>query len=142
MMKHIMLITLTLILVSACTSTGVIQGVSQGRTVNMDYEQGFLDSAGKLSIKMPDDELYVGKFVQLSTSNSGNELVLGNSFSDYDWVIKDSNRVSSETRAQLIGNRGNTMECQFQLSDPGSGIDGGGIGNCLTSNDQKVVVAF
>ncbi len=141
-MKHTIVIALMLILTTACSSSGVIQGVSQGRSVQIDYEQGFLDSDGKLEVKMPDDELYIGKFVQLLTSISGNELALGKSLSDYGWIIKDSNRLSSETQAQLISNRGNTMECQFQLSRPDSGIDGGGIGHCQTSNGQNIVMTF
>ena len=143
-MKNTILITLVLILTSGCTSTGTIQGVSQGNSVQLDYEQDFLDNDGNLRINMPDDELYIGKFVQLSSSTSGNEFVIGGykSYLDDAWILKDSNRVSSETRAQLLGNRGNTMECKFQLSDPSSGIDGGGIGNCQTSNGQKIAVAF
>jgi len=141
-MKNIIFITLLLVLASGCTSTGTLQGVSHGQTVQIDYEQAIFENDGKLRITMPDDEHYIGKFVQSSTSGYGTEFVLGESHDDDSLILKDSSRVSSQARALLLGNRSNTMECRFQLSSPEAGIEGGGIGNCETSHGQKIAVTF
>ncbi len=141
-MKKIAFVSLICILTSACTSTGTILGMSEHGSVKMDYTQGAFDNDGNLNIVMPDGELFFGKFVQASSSEFGSSLLLGDSLNDDAWVLNGSDRVSSQTQAQLISSRGNTMECQFQLSKPDSGINGGGIGKCLTSNNQKITATF
>jgi len=140
--KKLVFMTSILSMISACVSTGVIEGVSEGKTVQFDYEQGLFENDGQLNITMPDGERYSGKFVQRSSSTSGNDWEIGESSNDDSWLLKDSTTVSSRTEALLIGNRGSTMDCRFQLSSPDSGIDGGGIGNCKTSTDQKVAITF
>lgn len=141
-MKKIIFVALILILTSACTSTGTIQGVSDRGLVEMEYKQGTFDNDGELKVVMNDGEQFFGKFVQASSSEIGDSLILGDSSHEDDWVLSGSDRVSSQTQAQLISIQGNTMECQFQLSKPESGIKGGGIGKCLTSNKQKITVTF
>ncbi|MFK8012700.1 MAG: hypothetical protein AB8B80_11700 [Marinicellaceae bacterium] len=141
-MKKIAVVSLICILTSACTSRGTIQGISEQGSVKMDYEQGVFDNDGQLKVMMPDGELFLGKFVQSSSSEFADSLILNEGLKDDAWILSGSDRVSSQTQAQLISRRGNTMECHFQLSKPDSGIKGGGIGKCLTSNDQKVTVTF
>jgi len=141
-MKKITFVLLLCILTSACTSTGTIIGRSEQGSVKMDYQQGAFDNDGNLNVIMPDGEHFFGKFVQASSSELGDSLLLGDSLKDDAWLLSGSERVSSQTQAQLVSSQGNTMECQFQFSRPDSGIKGGGIGKCLTSNDQKITVTF
>lgn len=146
-MKRIIFIAAVFSMVTACVNTGVIEGVSDGQAVQFDYEQDFFENDGQLSITMPDGERYSGKFVQGSSSTSGNDWEIGESSDDDTWVLTDSTTVSSRTEALLIGNRGSTMKCKIQLSNPGSGlegggIDGGGIGSCRTSKDQQIAITF
>lgn len=141
-MKKLAFIPLICILTTACTSTGTILGMSKNGSVKMDYTQGVFDNDGKLNVVMPDGELFFGKFVQASSSEFGDSLLLGDSLNDSAWVLSGSDRVSSQTQAQLVSSQGNTMECHFQLSKPDSGINGGGIGKCLTSNNQKITATF
>ncbi len=141
-MKKIAFLSLICILTSACTSRGTIQGVSEQGSVKMEYEQGVFDNDGQLKVMMPDGELFFGKFVQASSSEFGDSLILDDALDNDAWVLSGSERVSSQTQAQLISTQGNTMECQFQLSKPDSGINAGGIGKCLTSNNQKITVTF
>jgi len=129
-------------LATGCTTSGSIRGVSDGKVVNFNYEQEFMDNDGKLNITMPDGESYAGKFVQSSTSTSGDGLSFGESSDDDSLILTDSTTLSSDASALLIGNRGSTMNCTFRFSDPDSGIDGGGIGDCETSKKQKVAIAF
>jgi len=141
-MKKLAFVSLMCILTTACTSRGTIQGISEHGSVKMEYEQGAFENDGQLKVMMPDGEMFFGKFVQASSSEFGDSLILNEGFNDDAWVLSGTDRVSSQTQAQLISRQGNTMECQFQLSKPDSGIKGGGIGKCLTSNDQKVTVTF
>lgn len=141
-MKKIAFLLLICILTSACTSRGTIQGVSEQGSVKMDYVQSAFDNDGQLKVMMPDGELFFGKFVQASSSEFQDSLILNDVLDDDAWVLSGSERVSSQAQAQLISAQGNTMECHFQLSKPDSGISGGGIGKCLTSKNQKVTVTF
>lgn len=127
---------------AACESIGTAQGVSNGKPVSFDYQQGFLDNDGKLKVTMPDGELFQGKFVQRSSSNSGDEIIFGKKSKNNGVIFNSSESTSSLTQALLIGNRGNTMKCQLELSNPGSGIDEGGIGSCQVSNGETVDLSF
>ncbi len=141
-MKKIIFIVPILILTSACTSTGKIQGVSEHGLVEMEYKQKAFNNDGELNVTMSDGEQFFGKFVQSSSSEFGNSLILGDSSLNDVWALSGSDRVSSQTQAQLVSSQGNTMECQFQFSKPDSGINGGGIGKCITSNKQIITVTF
>ena len=128
-------------ILTGCESSGTIRGLSDGRPVHMKYKQGFSENDGVLKVTLPDGEAFSGKFVQKSTSKSGDELGLKKS-SDDDVVIINSITRSSHAEAILIGNKGHTMKCEFQLSDPEDGIDGGGIGNCKTSAGKTISMTF
>lgn len=145
-MTYKKLTTTTVILaalgLSACESIGTAQGVSNGKPVSFDYQQGFLANDGKLKVTMPDGELFEGKFVQRSSTGSGTGFILGRKSKDNGAIFNNSNNKSSSTQALLIGNRGNTMKCQFELSSPESGIDEGGIGSCQVSNGETVDISF
>ena len=132
---------MTLMLVG-CESTGTIRGVSEGRSVQMEYEQGFLENDGILKVTMQSGETFSGKFVQKSSSKSGDAWNIGESSDDDSLILSDSTTISSQAEAILIGNKGNTMKCKFQLSDPESGIDGGGIGSCRTSTGKMINMTF
>lgn len=126
-----------------CESTGSIHGVnSDGRGVQFDYNQGFLENSGTLKITLPDGESFRGKFIQQSASTSGDEWEIGESSKDDSLTFRSSETLSSATDAVLIGNRGNTMKCKFQLSTPRFGIEGGGVGQCKTSTRQSITVTF
>ena len=132
---------ITLMLVG-CESTGTIRGVSEGRSVQMEYKQGFLENDGILKVTMQNGEIFSGKFVQKSSSKSGDAWKIGESSGDDNLILSDSTTVSSQAEAILIGNKGTTMKCKFQLSDPESGIDGGGIGSCRTSTGKMINMTF
>ncbi|GAA6137068.1 hypothetical protein NBRC116583_08150 [Arenicella sp. 4NH20-0111] len=140
--KGLFILAMTMFVLSGCVSTGSIDGVSDGKAVRFSYEQSAFENDGKLEISMPDGELYSGKFVQSSSSKSGDDWIIGESSDDDSLVLKDSTTVSSRTSALLLGNRGSTMKCKFQFSNPDVGIDGGGIGQCHTSKEQTVSVTF
>lgn len=127
---------------AACESTGVIEGVSGGDVVRMEYQQGFMDSDGKLSLTLPDGERFEGKFVQGSQVSEGDEIRIGESSGDDMWVFGDSTQRSSSAKALLLGDRGRNMKCQFQFSSARWGIEDGGIGECRASDGQTLEVVF
>lgn len=132
----------SIVLFVGCESTGKIQAVTNGKVVQFDYQQGLFENDGLLSVVMPDGERFSGKFVQNTSSSSGSDWEIGESSNDDALILKDSTIKSSQAKAVLIGDKGNTMQCQFQFSDPDSGVDGGGVGSCETSNNQKVHATF
>ncbi len=143
-LSTLIVLQITLMLVG-CESSGTIRGVSEGRSVQMEYQQGFQENDGILKITMRNGETFSGKFVQKSSSKSGDELSIplrGQSSDEDTIVLSDSTTVSSQADALLIGNKGNTMKCKFQLSDPESGIEGGGIGSCKTSTGKSINMTF
>lgn len=125
-----------------CESTGTIPGVSDGKNVQFEYQQRFFESDGTLRITMPEGETYTGKFVQRTVSTTGDEWEIGESSNDDSFIFNNSNTTSSQAEAVLIGNKGSTMKCKLQLSDPSFGIDGGGIGSCKTSTGTPIDFAF
>jgi hypothetical protein len=141
-LPHKIVFTVITIMLAGCESTGNIQGVTEGKGIQFDYQQGFFESDGTLRVIMPDGESYSGKFVQKSTTDSGNEWEIGESSDDDNFTLKNSTTVSSQADAILIGNRGNTMKCNFQFSEPDWGIDGGGIGHCKSSIGKEVHLIF
>lgn len=136
---HLLIILVSLV---GCESTGIMHGVSEGSTVEFAYEQVFFDRSGELSITMPDGERYAGKFVQKSSSTSGDSWEIGESSGDDSFIINGSDTVSSQAEAILIGNRGSTMTCEFQFANPSYGIEGGGIGSCKTSASKLIKITF
>ncbi len=134
---------LLLLILTGCESTGSIQGVSTGGSnVSFEYTQDIFANDGKLTVNMPDGEVFNGKFVQQSSSKSGSTWSIGESSNDDAFLLGDSTTTSSKTQALLIGNRGNSMKCQFQFSDPSFGIDGGGIGSCKISDGREINLVF
>ncbi|PVZ68372.1 hypothetical protein [Pelagibaculum spongiae] len=126
-----------------CESTGSIRGVSSsGSNVIFDYKQDIFAKDGELTVQTGDGEVFRGKFVQQSTSQSGSTWSIGESSNDDSLLLGDSTSTSSKTQALLIGNKGNSMKCQFQFSDPAFGIDGGGIGSCTVSDGREINLVF
>lgn len=128
--------------ITACTTTGTIQGVSGNNPVQFEYEQTLFDNGGLLKVTMPDGELFSGKFVQSTSSSSGTDWEIGESSGDDSLILRDSTTLTSEAEALLIGNRGSTMTCELTLSAPEVGLDGGGIGKCETSKKDKISFTF
>jgi len=132
-------------MLGGCESSGTIRGVSgDGGSVQMKYKQLFQETNGVLKVTMQDGEIFSGKFVQKSSASSGDELAIaiGKISGNDSLAFNDSTTVSSQAEALLIGDRGSTMKCKFQLSDPESGIDGGGIGSCKTSKGKTINMTF
>lgn len=135
-------IPIVAVFLAGCETTGTIQGVSEGNGVQFEYEQRFFENDGTLRITMPDGETYTGKFVQHASSRTGDEWQVGESSDDDSIIFNNSSTVSSQAAAVLIGDKGSTMKCKLHLSDPDSGIDGGGIGSCKTSTGTPVDFSF
>lgn len=136
------LLAAALLTLTACESTGVIEGVSGDEVVRMEYQQGFMDSDGKLSLTMPNGERFEGKFIQASQVSEGDEIRIGESSGDDMWVLGDSTQRSSAAKALLLGDRGRNMKCQFQFASARWGIEDGGIGECKVSDGQTIEVVF
>ncbi|MCV6613700.1 MAG: hypothetical protein OIF35_01905 [Cellvibrionaceae bacterium] len=132
-----------LLSLAACESTGTIVGRSaQGDPVALDYQQGFMDSAGTLKLTMADGERFEGKFVQHSSTHSSDAVIIGESSRDDSILLGDGSSTSSLAKALLLGDRGSSMECEFQLAEPRWGIKAGGIGSCASDDGREIKMSF
>jgi hypothetical protein len=49
---------------------------------------------------------------------------------------------SGRVVATLFGDKGNTMRCRFQLTNPEAGLSSGGVGECQVSSGGTIDVEF
>tara|TARA_A100001015_G_scaffold303035_1_gene392015 strand:- start:235 stop:819 length:585 start_codon:yes stop_codon:yes gene_type:complete len=128
------------------TTTGIMQGVTEGEAVMFQYSQDIFENDGTLQVTMPSGERFTGKFVQASTTSTEDAYIYGDIFDedddDFGSVHSSETTMSSKSTAILIGNQGNSMECRFQFSSPEVGIDGGGVGHCETSFETRIDIIF
>lgn len=57
---------------------------------------------------------------------------------DETFVVENPGKVV----ASLTGDQDHVMRCRFDLLEPGRGMDGGGLGECQTSNGGVISVSF
>jgi hypothetical protein len=115
--------------------------------------------SGTIRTELPDGEQFSGPF---------NEIVAGTEVTVYDdfrgswyggpWTGRDwtwggdwpyySNSAdyvafyTGHVVALLEGDRGTNMRCRFSLDDPSRGIEGGGAGECQTSEGDRITAVF
>lgn len=123
---------------SACATSGVIPGRTSGQVVTFNYHHGFFDDGGTIDVVMPGGEKYSGKFVPGQTTSNG--LAIGAEAKDP--IITSSTKNTSLITAVLLGDKGHSMHCQFQVESPGGGLESGGVGRCELSNHQVIDASF
>ena len=125
-----------LAVLSACATSGVIQGRMSGEPVHFQFHHSFWDDNGTISAVLPSGEHFSGKFVVGTVSTTG----IGFGGGDVGVFISDGN--TSDAAAVLMGDRGESMHCSFALAKPDYGLEGGGVGRCKLSTGQVVDAAF
>ncbi|MGH8128364.1 MAG: hypothetical protein ACRETC_08360 [Gammaproteobacteria bacterium] len=123
---------------AGCATNGVMQGRTAGQAVQLHYHHSFWNQNGVLDVVMPNGESFSGKFVIGTSSSTG--LALGTK-SDNTAVVSTSGN-TSRAAAVLMGNKGDSMHCTFQLAHPSDGIEGGGVGHCKLSTGQVIDATF
>ena len=86
-------------MISGCQSIGTIQGTSEGSSIQLDYQQGFLENDGVLKVTMPSGEQFAGKFVQNSSTKSGIDWGIGESSGDDNFILTSSNKRTCQAEA-------------------------------------------
>lgn len=123
---------------SACATTGVIQGRMSGQPVQLQYHHSFWHQNGTITATMPNGEHFSGKFVIGTSSTTG----IGVGAGSGDVGVFTGSGNTSNAAAVLMGNKGDSMHCSFTLSKPDAGLEGGGVGRCKLSTGQVVDVTF
>ena len=111
---------------------GIMPGMLEGERVTFTYNYMPLsivkvERTGKLSVTLPDGEHFKGEYIQQSVSGSPGSLYYS---------------LSKGLEALLLGDKGNSMECRFVLTDKVGGIDWGGIGICRVSDGRNINVKW
>lgn len=131
MKTRLVLLVSAFALLSACTTTGLIEGRMAGQIVSLEYQHTFWDTNGSLTTRLPDGENYAGKFVISSQNTTGIGVGDAGDLGVISGVSKSSNAA-----AVLFGDRGGSMHCNFTLRKPSSGLEGGGVGRCELFTQQ------
>ena len=141
--------------------TGIMSGrvIAKGlppTEVVMSWEEGSGSNGGSISTTLAGGERFTGQFVRV-TAGAGPEAFgpyysawgpvwgpawgvgadpWGGDVTMVEWVQLYSGKVV----ATLFGDRGDSMRCRFQLTDPEAGLSGGGVGQCQVSNGWEINV--
>ncbi len=147
---------------TGCVSTGVLNGRLSvpGQTatpVIFNFKSDRSGEGGKISAKLPDGEFFSGRYLQITSTTNENAIVpmfqgwdpywrtwgpYGSPwYPDGDYSTFRTN-YSGKVIATLFGDKGSTMRCRFRLSDPPSGLSGGGTGECQLSTGGVIEVQF
>jgi hypothetical protein len=128
-----------------------------GAPLTMTWQSGLFGESGKISAVMPDGERFSGKYQVVAPGMSRSSLDpawTGDEPGDNQGQIDDSmwgagrNQIGfikayeNKAVARLKGDRGTTMLCRFDLDAGGSGMAGGGTGECQTSKGAKIAAQF
>ena len=127
-----------LLLLSACATTGIIQGQLSGQPVKLHYHHTFWHQNGTITTVMPDEEHFSGKFVVGTSSTTG----IGVGAGSGDVGVFTGSGNTSNAAAVLMGDRGDSMHCRFTLAKPDNGLEGGGVGRCKVSTGQVIDATF
>ena len=145
-----------------CASGAVTGQVTQsgqtGAPLSMTWSSGLFGESGKISAVMPDGERFSGKYqvvapgmtrTSLDPAWTGDEPGGSNQgqIDDSMWgagrnQIGFIKAYENKAVARLKGDRGTTMLCRFDLDAGGSGMAGGGTGECQTSKGAKIAAQF
>ncbi|HEU4670861.1 MAG TPA: hypothetical protein VFR91_09130 [Dyella sp.] len=127
-----------LLLLSACATSGDIQGRLGGQPAQLHYRHGFWHQNGAIAGVMPDGEHFSGKFVVGTRSVTG--IGVGAGSGDVDVFSGSGN--TSDAAAVLMGDQGDSMHCRFTLARPDDGLEGGGVGRCEVSTGAVMDATF
>ncbi len=125
-------------ILAGCATSGVIPARTEGRTVHFRYHHGFFEQGGTIDVTMPDGEVFTGKFVPGQTDSSG----LAFPVHAKDPILTSSHGDTTLITAVLLGDKGDSMHCQFQVQAPGGGLESGGVGRCKLSDDEVIDASF
>ena len=133
-----LLLLAPMLALSGCATNGVIHGRTDGNAVQLHYHHSFWSQNGVISVTLPDGERFSGKFVVGTSSSTG--LAIGADSGDNKVVSTFGN--TARAAAVLMGNKGDSMHCDFLLSHPSDGIEGGGVGHCKVSTGEIIDATF
>lgn len=154
------------LLAAGCASTGIINarlhlpGQSSTTPIKMEYQTERFGDGGTMTATLPSGESFEGRYLQITSASSGD--TLGTPWGGWgpwdpywtDWgpygtawvggldYASFVQNYTGKLVSTLFGNRGDTMRCRFQLANPIDGITAGGVGECQTSNGDKIEAQF
>ena len=155
-----------MVALSAAALLGCASGAVSGRVslagqqaapLTMTWTSGLFGESGKMSAVLPDGERFSGKYTVVSpgmTRSSLEPAWTGDEPGENQGQIDNSmwgagrdqlaftKTHENKAVATLKGDRGTTMLCRFNLLAGGSGMGGGGTGECQTSRGAKITTTF
>ncbi len=147
---------------AGCVTTGSIGGrlSASGQApvgVTFSFQSDRFGDGGMLSVTLPDGEYFSGRYVQVTSTSTADVIrpitifwgprwhhwgPFGDPWFDEADYTSFVTNYSGRVVATLFGNKGNTMRCRFQLTDPQAGLSRGGVGECNVSNGGTIDAQF
>lgn len=147
---------------AGCATSGT--GTAVARTpgeppqqIVFNWDAGTDPTGGTIATILPDGEVFQGHFVQITADTNVDSISpfyhtwydgWGYGWDSMWWPGPYYDDISSyvtvytgRVLATLRSPQGNTMRCQFRLSEPRAGLAGGGIGECRTSEGTAIEAA-
>ncbi len=147
---------------SGCVHTGFLNGRlsvpgQPSAPVTFAFKSDRFGEGGSLSTTLPDGEIFSGRYLQITSTTTENAVApmfrgwepYWRTWGPYGYPgYPDENYstfrtyYSGKVIATLFGDKGTSMRCRFRLSDPRSGLSGGGTGECQLSTGGTIQVQF
>ena len=142
--------------VMACTTMGTGTGVESpgNQPVNFSWSSKDGGITGTMAATVGTNTQFSGPFLQVTHTTHVDAMGpmwdgLGPGWSDWGgwsvWGLSDdafTTTYTGKVLADLKGDDGQQMRCQFQLNDPISGMGAGGQGTCHFADGRKVSAVF
>ena len=142
---------------SGCVQVGSIAGRlsipgKPATPVTFAYQSQRFGEGGTISVTLPSGELFNGKYLQVTSTTTADVIEpvfwgpVWDPWGD-PWFGGGNDTAfvrnySGKVVATLFGDKGDTMRCRFNLTNPDVGMGGGGVGECQVSNGTKIDAQF
>jgi hypothetical protein len=147
---------------AGCVTTGSIGGrlSAPGEPVTgvvFSFQSDRFGEGGRLSAALPGGEYFSGRYLQITSTSTADvvqpiSMFWGPRWHHWGafgppWMEEGDHTAfvrtySGKVVATLFGDKGNTMRCRFQLTNPEAGLSSGGVGECQVSNGGQIDVQF
>jgi hypothetical protein len=133
-------VAILLVVTIGCTGTmdGVIR--RDAKRIQIFYTDSRTPVAELVTV-LPGGERFRGKPERLDTTKEMMEAGSSETVEDFG-RFEEVQAFSGNLKATLSGNKGNTMQCRFELTDVIIGFSSGGFGLCQLADDRVIDVFF
>jgi hypothetical protein len=125
--------------------------------VTFSFQSDRFGEGGRLTVPLPSGEYFTGRYLQITSTSTADvvqpiSMFWGPRWHHWGpfgppWMEEGDHTAfvrtySGKVVATLFGDKGNTMRCRFQVTNPEAGLGNGGVGECQVSDGGRIDVQF